>query len=257
MTDAKVKTLSPELLTYYNENVAVSTQQSVMLASNTVTQCEQEWETARKVRITGTKVYPLFTYSRNKKPEWIEKIKKLYESAFKGTPDTLHGLEHEPNARKAYSKKCDVRVIENGVLVHPDLPWLGSSVDGVAVDSQGSAQRVIEIKCIAAGKTKTAAELPKAAECCDKSKKLKKKHKYYGQIQHAMLLLGLRECDFILYASGDDTYVSETIKYDDKFAFEMLEPLVNIYFDKILPYLYDKNRDTVDPEEAEEVEDLE
>jgi hypothetical protein len=30
---------------------------------------------------------------------------------------------------------------------------------------------------------------------------LKKKHKYYGQVQLGMAVLGLKKCDFIMYSS--------------------------------------------------------
>ena len=255
LTDRKLNGLSPDLLQFYNKNVALSKQQSVMLASNTASQCEDLWECARKVRVTGTRVYNLYTYTNNTKPDWDAKIRKVFDSGFKGTPDTLYGLENEPKARMAYSEKCSGQVIENGILVHPDVPWLGTSVDGVVVDEFGKPGPIIEIKCIVAGQVHTASELPKLAECCDKTGKLKIKHKYHGQIQLAMLLCGIDKCDFILYASKDKSFVSQCVPYDDKFVFKRVKPLIDIYFDKTLPYLVSKlTSETTEEEEADDIE---
>ncbi|XP_034241197.1 uncharacterized protein LOC117645249 [Thrips palmi] len=253
LTDARVNALSPDLLEFYNKNVVVSTQQSVMLASFTATQCEEMWDVARKVRVTGTRVYPLSTYTKNKKADWGKKLEKVFNSQFKGTPATMYGLENEPKARATYAKKCGVKVVENGILVHPDVPWLGTSVDGVVVDDEEKPQKVIEIKCLVAGKTVTASELPKLADCCQK-RKLKKKHKFHGQVQLAMLLAGLDKCDFILYSSMDDTFVSQCVLYDDKFMYDTVKPVLDIYFSEILPYLYTKMSVESGNEEEDEEE---
>ncbi|KAK3910138.1 Hemogen [Frankliniella fusca] len=252
MTERKVGSLSPDLLNFYKNNVEVSLQQSVMIASNTATQCEAEWDAARSVRMTGTKVYKLFTYSRNSDPDWPKKLKALFNSSSGCTADMLHGLQFEPHARNAYVKKTAQKVIENGILIHPELPWLGTSVDGVVFDENENPIKIIEIKCLAAGKTKTANLLPKIAECYNKKTlKLKTKHQYNGQIQLGMFLLGLKSCDLLLYASVDDTYASQTVSYDDDFVREMLTPLVDIYFDLTLPYLLKKTQESDNEEEVE------
>lgn len=66
-------------------------------------------------------------------------------------------LEKEPNARKKYSEEEKVTAPENGIAVHPDLPWLGSSVDGIVMNAEGEPVKVLEIKSLAAGIQKSAA----------------------------------------------------------------------------------------------------
>jgi putative phage-type endonuclease len=52
------------------------------------------------------------------------------------------GTQTEPDAREAYSFATDSQVEQCGFLHHPDLKWVGCSVDGLVGDEGG-----IEVKC--------------------------------------------------------------------------------------------------------------
>ena len=52
------------------------------------------------------------------------------------------GTQTEPDARDAYAFATDSQVEQCGFLHHPDLEWVGCSVDGLVGEDGG-----IEIKC--------------------------------------------------------------------------------------------------------------
>nr|CAI5835456.1 unnamed protein product [Callosobruchus analis] len=66
---------------------------------------------------------------------------------------------------------------------------------------------------------------------------LKKKHKYYGQVQLGMGILNLNKCYMCLYASYDDSCEIITIENDYQFTKTMLMKIKNNYFSKMLHVL--------------------
>jgi len=102
------------------------------------------------------------------------------------------------DARGLYILKTVAESVQTGSFVHPILPWLGFSPDGIMLDENQNPAVLLEIKCLQVGKTTAASDLCEVVSCYDrKNNNLKEKHGYYGQIQLGMLLLGLKNCDFI------------------------------------------------------------
>lgn len=128
----------------------------------------------------------MYTYTRNKNPNWPKKIDNLLFSTFKGNEYTAYGLKHEDEARKKYSEMSSVKIVKTGLIVHPEYPYLGFSPDGLIVTNNDKL-RLLEIKCPVEGVTKTAVELAGHLDYVtidDEFKYgLKSNHKYYGQIQ--------------------------------------------------------------------------
>lgn len=63
---------------------------------------------------------------------------------------------------------------------------------------------------------------------------LKKKHKYYGQVQMGMSMLNLNKCYLSLYSSYDDTCIVIEIYFDYNFSKKMLDTLKYNYFSNML-----------------------
>jgi len=76
------KECSPDEKLYFDTFVKVSPADALQLCIKTIDQCCEEWERARRVRMTGSVCYSLFTYSKNKKPDWPKKIENVYDSDF-------------------------------------------------------------------------------------------------------------------------------------------------------------------------------
>lgn len=118
------------------------------------------------------------------------------------------GIDSEPVAREMYQlREFDVHIQEVGFILHPTIPRLGASPDGL-VDDDG----LIEIKC---PNTWTHLEFLKSGQ---------PKRQYILQMQTQMLCTGRNWCDFI---SFDDrlppnlSYKCLRIYQDDQLATEI------------------------------------
>ena len=96
-------------------------------------------------------------------------------------------------------------VMERGLVIQSDLPYLGASPDGfVYCPGCREYQRLLEIKCPYKWRllTPRAAAHDKNFFCYTDSKgkvKLKKTSNYYFQIQGLMALCKLSVCDFVIW----------------------------------------------------------
>ena len=52
-------------------------------------------------------------------------------NSFTGNAATQHGQDHEQEALDRYSAQTGATVLDFGLLIHPDHPWLGGSPDGI------------------------------------------------------------------------------------------------------------------------------
>ena len=99
-----------------------------------------------------------------------------------------HGIENEPFVREAYKAKIGIKVIQLGLVVSRENPWLGYSPDGVILDENGKPNKLIEIKCPLAGKTKTASDIARSVKYLNTDLTFRKKNSYYAQIQLGMAI---------------------------------------------------------------------
>lgn len=101
--------------------------------------------------------------------------------------------------------------------------------------------RLLEIKCPVEGVTKTAVELAGHLDYVtidDEFKYgLKSNHKYYGQIQLGLFLLGFETCDFVIYSSYDSSFFKVTVTKDNNFLTKMIPCITEVYFKCLLPKL--------------------
>lgn len=111
-------------------------------------QNSQTWLEARKFRITGSRCYEIFTYSRN---DWDNKaLKYFYPKSIIKNKYISHGLKYENDARRAFISLTGTDVREFGFVVPKNNIWLGYSPDGVIFEHDKPVA-LLEIKCIFAG----------------------------------------------------------------------------------------------------------
>lgn len=256
-----LKDLPEEQQNFYHAHVAISTQSAIHLCAQTVFQACSTWKAARKIRLTASSGYNLYTYVKNKSPDWASKISRHLQDSFSGNSATVHGTKNEPKARELYINCTGRNVICLGFLVDPNLPWFGYSPDGIV-----DGECIIEVKCPVSGKkntilnvvaelsylkkrSKTNANIPiEDLQVMHLSEKkngklvtltnvvgFKENHKYYFQAQMGMLITGLRRCDFIVYAPFDDTAIVIPIFFNEDMVFEYLRQLQFVYFHYLLP----------------------
>ena len=101
----------------------------------------------------------------------------------------------EAKARESYELLTGYTVLQAGLVVRKDQPWLCGSPDGFVDASEGLI--LIEIKCpfSCAGKDINVEYLSNGS--------LSKKHEYYCQVQVMMYICDLSTCHFFVWSDKD------------------------------------------------------
>lgn len=149
MTYQKVAKLDAELRQFYEESIKVTLEESI--AIGTGKQGSAEWIAARKRCLNSSKARAQYTYYINPNADWDHHYQELYHPKFKGNKFTQDGLESEEPARDLYEDTHGCRVCESSLLIRPELPWMGTSLDGTVIDDVGNFLRNIEIKTFKEG----------------------------------------------------------------------------------------------------------
>ena len=157
-----------------------------LLALPQVAQRSKEWYELRRGRVTASEVAgildikPFASFSGSPRQEVL--LRKAFPDderyKFSGNIFTEHGIKYEDEARELYESRSGRKVLEFGLILHPDLPHFGASPDGIT-----TCGRLVEIKCPLSRKI-----VP--GECCAH---------YLPQCLFSMEVLNLEVCDFIQY----------------------------------------------------------
>lgn len=199
------------------------------------------WQNERKIRITGSRCYELYTYRKNAKPDWQKKALKYFNPSTISNAAVNHGLKFESDARRAYEKSTGVNVFQCGLVVPENNPWLGYSPDGVIFENDKPV-KLIEIKCPYEGKSLSMNDIISNINYVQTNPKkkniltMKKNHKYYGQVQLGMGILNIKKTDFILFSSHDKSMKIISVDYDKKFIKDLFVSLQLIFFNNMLHY---------------------
>jgi putative phage-type endonuclease len=141
------KTFTPH---YTSNNMAiVATKPSGVRALELVARygpsASAQLSSARSYVISGSEAAAASTGTRYKsRNEYI--MDKIYGAPFVDNEHTRHGNFYEPVAIARFEAKTGAKVHKVGFMVHPDHPWLGGTLDGIAIMPDGEGV-VIEVKC--------------------------------------------------------------------------------------------------------------
>jgi hypothetical protein len=162
---------------------------------------------------------------------------------FYGNKHTKFGKAKEPIAKEIFQDAHpELKVInEVGLIINPKFPWLGFSPDGFTIDAEGR-MKLIEIKSLEKGKRFTGIAFCKQLPCLTVNEErieMKKKHKFYGQVQLSLALSNLTEAVFLLYVHKNRSVIIIDVPIDLDFVSDMMSSLTNTYFTYFLPFLYE------------------
>ena len=211
-----------------------------------------EWKRERKNRVTSTMAHKIFIRKKNfdslasqlAKPisphNQVDMVRKALN----------HGVQNEEVAKEKYiyimqhQIRRPVKIKEVGLIVQPDLFWLGASPDGVVEDmTQKHPLGLLEIKCPYTHRNSNVEKLVEEksfyiGKNTDGQYFLKKYHNfgYYTQVQLAMGLSGVSWCHFVVYVY--DGIIIVNVEFDEQ-HFESVVNKVNTfykdyYLDKLL-----------------------
>ena len=170
-----------------------------------------------------------------------------YSDSFIKTKAMAWGLANERRAQEAYVEhsKCSgqiVSVVPSGLSLYPSHSYLGASGDGW-VCQDGTHVGMLEVKCLFSIEKEevfsvhpgTLAENSKfCLEMQAGLPTLKRKHKYYHQVQGELAIIGMPWCDFVVWTEGGLVVVR--ISFDeDLWKRVMLPKLTQCYCDHVVP----------------------
>ena len=182
-----------------------------------------EWYDERKNRITGSLVGAILGVNPYMSREQAMRAKVR---EFHGLPSEVddftkdqifeYGRQMEPLAISAFEVER-TPVVATGLHVHPRLPWLAASPDGLVGDAA-----VLEVKCPykfrkeSDPKWQTAAEQPH----------------YYAQMQVEMACTGRSLCHFWQWSPVAEPYY-ELVKYNPRWFADAI-PLLESFYEEYL-----------------------
>jgi len=181
------------------------------------------WLQARRFRITASEFSKSCDPSikANKITIW----NKLWKfNSFDPAQGSEWGVRMEGTARMHYEKHIqsqdpNARVLEVGIGVNPDFPYLSCSPDGI-VHTSKDGKGLLEIKC-------PIRRMPREGA-------MPKRHK--DQIQGSMGILGLDWCDYVVWMPGRMQVTR--YNFDKGYFYNTLLPnLKQFYLNELLPYL--------------------
>ena len=171
-------------------------------------------------------------------PKQVQDLPKFTQEALK------HGTKYEPVAKERffehmkYNLKRHINIRDTGIVIQPYLFWLGTSPDGLIVDSLEEFPGLIEIKCPKTKRYLSPKELLEDEKCYvglqDGELYLKKRHSfgYYTQIQMAMGLVQASYCYFIVYTFKGLLIVKTS--FDEVYFVDLVKKLNDFYKNYLL-----------------------
>ncbi|KAL1486334.1 hypothetical protein MTO96_009318 [Rhipicephalus appendiculatus] len=178
-----VQLMTQEQKEFYQRHIVCESPSDLCRATMGQSSCVR-WHKEKKFRISSTTSHTILHARRS--PE--EVARAILNSRPFSTEATAYGLRTEPQARMEFEHLLGVEVVEMGLLIHPDQPWLCGSPDGMFCLSGETC--LLEIKC--PHKFKEEDMFTSSGEIildyilgtgCNR--RLKRTHKYFTQVTEA------------------------------------------------------------------------
>ncbi|XP_049518712.1 uncharacterized protein LOC119440104 [Dermacentor silvarum] len=226
-----VQLMTQEQKEFYQTNIVCESLSDLCVATMGQSSCLR-WHKEKKFRISSTTSHTILHARRS--PE--EVARAILNSRPFSTEATAYGLRTEPLARMEFERQLGVEVVEMGLLIHPDQPWLCGSPDGMFYLSGETC--LLEIKC--PHKCKEADMFDSSGESIldyiqgtGSNRRLKTTHRYFTQVQILLYLLNVQKCYFFVYSSRQNVIIE--VSRDDAFLYESIPALERFYFTYLLP----------------------
>ena len=215
----------------------VSAEDATRIESQTRSQgSSTEWISQGEWRLTASKFGEIVkTTARRDLEKFCE---SLYDPPnLINVPAVRHGRTYEATALEKFSEVTGKKLLQSGLCIHPDFPYLGASPDSFVQDEDA----VVEIKCpYKSRKCKIDAGedidfLERVGDCL----RLKRGHNYYYQLTGQMKLAQKNHCYFCVYTFEDSFF--EKITLDNEFFMNTMLPKLKAFYDNVYyPYVASK-----------------
>ena len=141
-----------------------------------------------------------------------------------------------------------MEVFKCGLLVHPDIYWMGCSPDGIIYDpNESPSVGILEIKSFFSLRGKSIDECLNLRRdlCIYKDEngaiRLKPNHKFFFQFQGLMGISGLLWSKICIHSKeGSQNLFVEKIEFDSGVFHNLVSKVHELYFSHCWPYLLGK-----------------
>ena len=202
------------------------------------------WHKARYGRVTASKVGSILASYRSSEQNTDAKIRAkqnlargMVTPARYGPTETMeYGSQHEAHGLEAYASQIDEKarlLVGLGLHVHPKHPWLGASPDGVYVC--GEDKRLVEVKCPFSKKddpnfdTDPKFYIHKVGDKYELNMRTSQGRAYYYQIQTNLAVVGLSECDLVVWTPSRMEVV-RVVRQSEEDEREMIHTLHQFWY---------------------------
>lgn len=207
---------------------------------NTSPQGSAEWLKARKNRLTGSNFGTAIGYGLSYKPpktpaKLARYISGIEEEKFSNYSKEImqEGNDMEPIAREWYEKANKVTVLERGLIVPKWNPYIGASVDGDILDTDGG----LEIKCPRKMYRPLAEHTRKLKFGWTPPSEYYHDHiweTHYCQMIGGMAILGKKWFDYEVFCYREDTVFTDRVKFNEEYWKDTLYKGMIEFLDKEL-----------------------
>lgn len=225
---------SPSMKPYYDQFVILSLSDMIGYAKSTVKQALCPiWKSIRKCRLSSSMCHQIVTRTGN----FDELAGNIIKNSFHGNSATRYGSQMERAAKAWFSYKNQTPLLDCGVIISAEFPWLCCSPDSLYYFNNKIT--VLEIKCPYTRKGQKIKDgnisLVPYIKHDGNRFFLKNTNAYYTQVQISMLVTKTDQCTFLVYSSKDNLIV--TVTRDESFLSEYIPKLESFYFNYLLPVL--------------------
>jgi hypothetical protein len=191
---------------FYQQTVCLTKEKAVQVCQMTLGQSVSSlWRDERKFRVTASRAHRIFAArSADNRLKYFLDTKCL-----DGIAALKYGLEMETFAREKFEELSGYKVIQVGLMVKVEKPWLAATPDGLFLDSEWQ-RNILEIKCPYSNKDKDI-DVPYL-----KDGKLNQRHAYFTQIQLQLYVCKAKKATLFIYSSNDSRSVQ--VPYDEKYC---------------------------------------
>lgn len=189
-------------LSFWEGSVQLNDRGKLNIFLETLGQAQnKKWFQERKARISASMAHKIY---RARKKE--TRLKYFFQTTV-DLPNFKYGRETEPVAKEAYEKKTGNVVLDSGLVVKAEQPWLCGTPDGFVVSREGLF--TLEIKCPVSCK-----DGPIDVDYVINGK-LKESHAYFTQVQLQMYVCNVQKCHFFVFSAVDSILLH--VDRDDHF----------------------------------------
>lgn len=196
----------------------------------------ERWRTERSKRISSS--FFKDVADRRITTSCVNLVNRIIYKSFTQTESMRYGLANEIIAGKQYETETGNTIIQCGLFIDLNNPFLCTSPDGLVGDNG-----LIEIKCpYSARSASNLEEVSKVHNIglrykSDGEAFLPTNHRYFYQIQGQLAITGRKWCDLYFWCPNDTVIIR--IAKDEAFWGKILPKLKSFYLDCILPEIID------------------